>query len=75
MVKRASLAKCLVKYRTKSGVEEIVWNSLSGEPPPSLETRDTGEIADIVWDQERDYRPDYVPELGERIFVQMDEGA
>lgn len=74
MVKRASLAHCRVKYRTKAGVEETVWNSTLMNTPMELLEQTTGDVADLV-DGPRDYRPDYVPELGERIFVVMDEAA
>lgn len=75
MGKRSGLAAyCLVTYRTKSGLEERVWNSTNGNVPLFLVEKTTGEMADLVRGK-LDYRPDYVPELGERILVPIDDAA
>jgi hypothetical protein len=64
---------CLMKYRTKSGKEEIIWNSRDGVTPFAIMI-DGEEAIHVEWHLDR-YVPDYTPKSGERIFVDMTREA
>lgn len=62
-------AFCLMKYQTDAGEVEMVWNSRDGITPFCI--RIDGEMANHVeWARDQ-YLPNYVPEVGSRIFVDL----
>jgi hypothetical protein len=59
----------LMKYLTKTGEFEIIWNSRDGVTPFCITSR-SGDEATHVEDM---LAPDYDPSVGERIFVDLTE--
>jgi hypothetical protein len=55
-------------YRDTAGNEEWIWNSRDGVTPFVVASRQGFESTHVDWQRDT-YWPDYVPEIGERIFV------
>lgn len=70
-------AFCRVPYVAPDGSEaEKIWNSRDGMVPNAISSAVTGEIlvrADRYGSYELVYMPNYMPEVGERIFVDWTE--
>lgn len=61
----------LMHYRSDDGTEdEWIWNSRDGVTPFVITLRSGKEAKHINW-QDDPYVPDYVPQPGERIFVDL----
>jgi hypothetical protein len=66
-----SEAFCLMKYATKDGTEvEYIWNSRDGVTPFIVRSRTGAEMTHVDWRNDRRV-PDYEPQIGERIFVDL----
>jgi hypothetical protein len=64
-------AFCLMKYATKDGSEvEYIWNSRDGVTPFMVHSRSGAEMQHVDWQHDRCI-PDYEPQIGERIFVDL----
>lgn len=60
-----------MRYEPKDGSEhEIVWNSRDGVTPFGIMLRSGVEALHVRWSEDW-CEPGYVPELGERIFVDL----
>jgi hypothetical protein len=60
-----------MKYATKDGGEvEYIWNSRDGVTPFSVRSRSGAEMTHVDWRNDRRI-PDYEPQIGERIFVDL----
>jgi hypothetical protein len=58
-------------YEDGEGRRELLWNSRDGVTPYVVATRDgKGEMHHVEWSRDR-YAPDHVPEVGDRIFVDL----
>lgn len=63
-------AFCLMKYSTKDGEVEWIWNSRDGVTPFIVRSRSGKEMTHVDWHLDR-YLPNYKPAPGERIFVDL----
>lgn len=63
-------AFCLMKYRDTLGNEEWIWNSRDGITPFCV-TSKLGMPADHVEFSRDRYLPNHVPNVGDRIFVNL----
>lgn len=65
-------AFCLMTYASNDGsVRERLWNSRDGVTPFIIVARDgTTELTHVDWHLD-EYRPDYRPRKGERVFVSI----
>jgi len=57
-------------YRDDHGNEEWIWNSRDGVSPFCLMSPQGLEARHVEWSRDR-YAPNHVPEIGDRIFVDM----
>jgi len=57
-----------MKYQSKDGTSELIWNSRDGVTPFLIRLRSGAEAKHVDWQRDQ-YLPNYVPEVGERIFV------
>jgi len=61
----------LMTYATDDGAErERLWNSRDGITPFCIESRNGNEMCHVDYAQDR-YAPNHVPEVGDRIFVDL----
>lgn len=68
---RHSEAYCLMTYVTDDGAErERIWNSRDGVTPFVIRSRGGREMSHVDWHDD-EYHPDYRPQPGERIFVDL----
>lgn len=67
-------AFCLMKYRSDDGaVVELIWNSRDGITPFIIDARDNSQqMTHADW-QLDECRPNHVPQIGDRIFVDHTE--
>ncbi len=64
-------AFCLMTYEADDESErETVWNSRDGVAPFVISLRSGKTARHVDWHNDR-YAPDHVPQLGERIFVDL----
>lgn len=63
----------LMLYRDQAGNEEWIWNSRDGVTPFALTSRQGHEARHADWHRDR-YLPDHVPQVGDRIFVDLTPG-
>lgn len=63
----------LMKYRAPNGEIELIWNSRDGVTPFIVRLRSGNEAQHVDWRGDL-LAPDYVPRLGERIFVDLTDG-
>lgn len=64
-------AFCLMQYQDKTtGEVELVWNSRDGVTPFVIFSRAGNESQHVNWRGDI-RRPDHVPEIGDRIFVDL----
>src|SRR5712671_4410544 len=64
-------AFCRILYRSDDGTEEEwLWNSRDGVVPFVVGSRSGKEMTHVEW-QRDEFRPDYQPQPGERIFVDL----
>lgn len=60
-----------MKYQTDDCSEyEIIWNSRDGVTPFTIALRSGKFATHVDWNQDRCV-PDYIPQVGERIFVDL----
>lgn len=61
----------VMKYASADGrVVEFIWNSRDGVTPFIIHSRDGVELSHVEWKRDR-YLPEYRPQPGERIFVDL----
>jgi hypothetical protein len=64
-------AFCLMTYATRDGSEvEYIWNSRDGVTPFTVRSRSGAEMRHVDWLNDRRV-PNYEPQIGERIFVDL----
>lgn len=63
-------AFCLMLYRDAAGNEEWIWNSRDGVTPYGVASRQGLEALHVEWSRDRRL-PEYVPAIGDRIFVDL----
>lgn len=64
-------AFCLMKYRSDDGTEEeVIWNSRDGVTPFVITLKSGNSATHIDWFSDI-CEPDYIPESGERIFIDL----
>lgn len=64
-------AFCLMRYKDEeTGEVELLWNSRDGVTPFIITSRSGNPAKHIAWRSDR-YAPDHVPDIGDRIFVDM----
>lgn len=64
-------AFCLMKYKSRvSDAFELVWNSRDGVTPFGIRLRNGEEAEHVEWQRDQ-YLPNYVPAVGDRVFVDM----
>lgn len=61
-------AFCLMKYQAENGETELIWNSRDGVTPFCIRLKSGAEARHVEWQRDQ-YLPNYLPEVGERIFV------
>jgi hypothetical protein len=68
-------AFCLMKYQAEDGTSEILWNSRDGVTPFVIRLKPGAdgvalEAKHVEWNRDQ-YLPNFVPEVGSRIFVDL----
>lgn len=67
-----SEAFMLMTYQSDDGtIKELIWNSRDGITPFCVDTRDGQQMMQHVEWRRDEYRPDYKPPSGSRIFVNL----
>jgi hypothetical protein len=61
-------AFCMMKYQSDAGEVEFIWNSRDGVTPFGVRLKSGSEARHVEWQRDQ-YLPNYVPEVGSRIFV------
>lgn len=70
---QAAEAFCLMRYRdTVTGEVELIWNSRDGVTPFIVHSRRENESQHVDWRSDRRV-PFHVPQVGDRIFVDLTE--
>lgn len=75
MVYQHGEAFCLMHYRCdECGHEEVFWNSRDGVTPFGMQCPQCGgmNMLHVDWDKDRCV-PDYVPEAGQGVWIDMPE--
>jgi hypothetical protein len=69
--RRHKEAFCLMTYEDrKTGERERIWNSRDGVTPYIIRSRAGNEARHVDWNRDT-FRPQHVPQVGERIFVDL----
>lgn len=63
-------AFCLMHYRDADGNEETIWNSRDGVTPFIMRSRAGREMTHVNWQGDH-CRPNYLPLIGDRMFVDI----
>jgi hypothetical protein len=63
-------AFCLMWYQDTDGNRERIWNSRDGVTPFSIRSRQGLDATHVDWDRD-EWRPFHIPEVGDRIFVDL----
>jgi hypothetical protein len=59
----------VMKYATKDGsYSELIWNSRDGVTPFIIRSPDGREMSHVEWNRDQ-YAPEWIPEIGSRVFV------